>query len=50
MCIRDRRGMGFDTQDGRYTTPAPDEHMLGELFGDLAGEVRATCMLSLIHI
>ena len=38
------RGMGFDTQDGRYTTPAPDEHMLGELFGDLAGEVRATCM------
>lgn len=36
--------MGFDTQDGRYTTPAPDEHMLGELFGDLAGEVRATCM------
>ena len=38
------RGMGFDTQDGRYTTPVPDEHMLGELFGDLAGEVRATCM------
>ena len=38
------RGMGFDTQGGRYTTPAPDEHTLGELFGDLAGEVRATCM------
>ena len=38
------RGMGFDTQDGRYTTPVPDEHMLGELFGDLAGEVRATCI------
>lgn len=36
--------MGFDTQGGRYTTPAPDEHTLGELFGDLAGEVRATCM------
>ena len=38
------RGMGFDTQGGRYTPPAPDEHTLGELFGDLAGEVRATCM------
>lgn len=38
------RGMGFDTQGGRYTTPAPDEHTLGELFGDLAGEVRATYM------
>lgn len=38
------RSMGFDTADGRYTTPAPDEGMLGDLFGDLAGEVRTTCM------
>lgn len=38
------RGMGFDTSDGRYTVPAPDERMLGELFGELAGEVRTTCL------
>lgn len=38
------RGMGFDTDGGRYTTPAPDEGMLGDLFGDLAGKVRTTCL------
>lgn len=38
------RGMGFDTADGRYTVPAPDERMLADLFGDLAAEVRTTCL------
>lgn len=38
------RGMGFDTAGGRYTTPAPDDRMLNDLFGDLADEVRATCL------
>ena len=38
------RGMGFDTAGGRYTTPAPDDRMLADLFGDLADEVRATCI------
>lgn len=38
------RGMGFDTAGGRFTVPAPDDRMLGELFGELADEVRTTCM------
>lgn len=38
------RAMGFDTADGRYTTPAPDDRMLCDLFGDLADEVRTECM------
>ena len=38
------RGMGFDTAGGRFTLPAPDDRMLGELFGELADEVRTTCM------
>lgn len=38
------RDMGFDTAQGRYTTPAPDEQQLVDLFGDLAGEVRSACM------
>ncbi len=38
------RSMGFDTSDGRFVTPAPDERMLGGLFGELAGEVAAKCI------
>lgn len=38
------RGMGFDTADGRYTTPAPDDELLHELFGELADQVRMTCL------
>lgn len=38
------RVMGFDTDGGRYTTPAPDERMFSELFGEHAGEVKTTCM------
>ncbi len=35
------RFAGFDTDGGRYTTPPTDDWVLDELFGDLAGEVRA---------
>lgn len=35
------RGMGFDTSDGRYTTPLTDDWVVNEIFGDLAGEVRS---------
>lgn len=38
------RGMGFDTADGRYSTPAPDDELLHELFGELADQVRMTCL------
>ena len=31
------RGMGFDTAGGRFTVPAPDDRMLGELFGEEIG-------------
>lgn len=38
------RSMGFDTAGGRYTRPDPQPWILDELFGDLAEEVRTTCL------
>ena len=34
------RGLGFDMEDGRYTTPSVCDGILQTLFGDRAGEVR----------
>ena len=36
--------LGFDLAGGRYLTPAIDDRMLGELFGELADEVHRTCL------
>lgn len=38
------REAGFDTAEGHYTLPEATDPVLDELFGDLAGEVRAECV------
>ena len=38
------RQWGFDTSAGAYVTPRIDDHVLGELFGERADEVRSRCL------